>query len=376
MVSDGRRIGAHLPVGGGHVRTVERAHRIGAAALQVFTDNPSSWHRREVLPDDLPAYRERLAAHAIGPVAIHASYLVNLAGPDEDFYEKSVALLSSELAVAPAFGASFVNVHIGSHKGSGLAAGIERIADGVARAMAAAEDVTADGEELRPDRASPQDHQSRPERTPLSDHAPPSDDTLPSTSPDPETAPGATGLARPMLVLENSAGSGFAIGTTISEIAQLLDAITDRGVPESRIGMCLDTAHAWGAGFDLSTAGGVDDVLGDIDRLIGLGRLVMLHLNDSKAPLGSRSDRHQHIGAGLIGEAGLARIVTSPRLTHVTYILETPGMDEGYDEINLARVRALQRGEPLEPLPPEALDLSSGRHPAQGARDDPTAEAT
>lgn len=340
MVPDGRRIGAHLPVGSGHVRTAERAHEIGATALQVFSDNPSAWRRREGLPEDLPAYRERLTAHEIGPVAIHASYLINLAGPDDDFYERSVALLASELSVAPAYGATFVNVHIGSHKGSGLAAGIERIADGVDRAIRTADEASAEG-----------------------------------AGPELELAV-AENRGRPMVVLENSAGSGFAVGTTFSEIAQLLDAIADRGVPRDRVGLCLDTAHAWGAGFDLSSRAGVDDVLADLDRMIGIERLAMIHLNDSRAALGSRSDRHQHIGAGLIGEAGLARLVTHPRLGHVTYILETPGMDEGYDAVNLSRVRALQRGEPLEPLPPEAMDLSSGRHPPAAARHDPTAEAT
>ena len=351
MVSDGRRIGAHLPVGSGHVRTAERAHEIGATALQVFSDNPSSWRRRAGLPGDLAAYRERLAAHDIGPVAIHASYLVNLAGPDDDFYERSVALLAGELAVAPAFGARFVNVHVGSHKGTGLAAGIERIAGGVARSLATA-DETIDagaGDERSEDPSAEANHAGPRAGSPHT---------------------------RPMVVLENSAGSGFAVGTTFSEIAHLLDAIAARGVPAARVGMCLDTAHAWGAGFDLSSPAGVDDVLADIDRLIGLGRLVMIHLNDSKASLGSRSDRHQHIGAGEIGAAGLARILAHPRLEHVTYILETPGMDEGYDAVNLARVRALQRGEPLEPLPPEAFDLPGGRDHVKGARRDPTAEAT
>jgi deoxyribonuclease-4 len=315
MVPDGRRIGAHLPAGGGHVRMAERARDIGATALQVFTDNPSAWRRREEPPDDLPHYRSLLATYDIDPVAVHASYLVNLAGPDDELHDKSVALLASELTVAPAFGARFVNVHIGSHKGAGLYAGLARIADGVARAL---------GE-----------------------------------SPD--------GPVAPMVVLENSAGSGFAIGVTLSEIAELLETIAARGVPSHRTGICFDTAHAWGAGFDLSTVDGVDRVVEDLDRLIGLERLVMIHLNDSKAALGSRSDRHQHIGAGEIGVAGLTRVVTHPRLAHVTYILETPGMDDGYDAVNLARVRALQRGEPLDPLPPEADDLPSGRHQARGA---------
>ena len=121
------------------VRAVERAHAIGADALQVFVDNPTAWKRRAEPPAELGAFRDRLAEHSgIGPVAVHASYLVNLAGPADDFFERSVALLAHEMAVAPDYGARFVNVHVGSHKGAGVAFGIARVADGIARVLAIA----------------------------------------------------------------------------------------------------------------------------------------------------------------------------------------------------------------------------------------------
>src|SRR5512143_1320615 len=137
MLPDGRRLGAHLPLGAGMVKAVERAHEIGADAIQVFADNPTAWRRRELPPAEAPAFRHRLAALDIRPVAIHAPCLVNLAGPDEDFFPKSVAALAHELGVAPAFAARFVNVHIGSHRGTGLQAGTARVAEGLALVLAA-----------------------------------------------------------------------------------------------------------------------------------------------------------------------------------------------------------------------------------------------
>jgi len=290
------------------VRAVERAHAIGAEALQVFVDNPTAWKRRAEPPAELPAFRERLAALGVGPVAVHASYLVNLAGPDDDLHERSVELLAHEIAVAPDFGASYVNVHVGSHKGAGVPYGIARVADGVARVLA---DASADA---------------------------------------------------PRLVLENSAGSGDGIGVGIEELAAIFDAIAARGVPVERLGLCLDTAHLWGAGHDLVSAEGVDALLAEVEARIGLERLVMVHLNDSKVERGSRLDRHEHLGAGEMGAgAGLARLLTHPALAGVAYYLETPGMDEGYDAVNVARARLLAAGQPLEPLPPEAFELRGSR---------------
>ena len=135
MLPDGRRLGAHLPLGGGMVAAVDRAQVIGLDTLQIFSDNPTAWRRRAEPPSELAAFRSRLDETGMGPVAIHAPYLLNLAGPDEPFYVKSVDGLRHELTVAPAFGARFVNVHTGSHKGSGAEAGIARIADGIATAL-------------------------------------------------------------------------------------------------------------------------------------------------------------------------------------------------------------------------------------------------
>ena len=299
------------------VKAVERAHAIGATALQVFADNPTSWRRRPTPPRELPAFRDRLLAYGIGPVAIHAPYLINLAGPEETFFGRSIAVLANDLRVAPEFRARFLNIHIGSHIGTGSEAGIERLAEGLRLALAEVDD-----------------------------------------------GPDAT-----MVVLENSAGSGFGLGIDVAELAAIAEAIDARGVPAARVGFCLDTAHGWAAGIDLADPARADAVLADFDNRIGLDRLVMIHLNDSKSELGSRLDRHEHVGAGRIGATGLAHLLCHPALGGVTFLLETPGMDEGYDAVNMDRVRDLVAGRPLATLPPEAMSVRSSRNrsgPPQG----------
>ena len=149
---------------------------------------------------------------------------------------------------------------------------------------------------------------------------------------------------------------------------RLLVAIAAAGVAVERVAICLDTAHLWGAGHPINTAAGVDRLVAEFGERIGLERLAMIHLNDSKSELGSRMDRHEHIGAGAIGPEGLRRILTHPDLRQVTYYLETPGMDEGYDAINAARARDLAEGRPLAILPPEAMNLPArGREPGRAS---------
>jgi deoxyribonuclease-4 len=310
MLSDGRRIGAHMPLGTGMVKAAERAAEIGADAIQVFSDNPTAWRRRAAPPAELPAFRRRLEVLGVAPLAIHASYLVNLAGPDPDFFERSIGVLSDELRTAMLYGARFINVHIGSHRGRGLDFGVARIAEAVARTF---------------------------------------DEAGPDASPD------------AVLVLENSAGGGFGIGATVEELAAILAAVDARGIDPQRVGICLDAAHLWGAGYPISDPAEVDAVVAAFDAQIGLARLQMIHLNDSRSELGSHTDRHQHVGAGKIGPIGMRRLITHPALAHVTYVIETPGMDEGYDKVNLERARLLARGEPLPQLRPEELEMPGSR---------------
>jgi len=320
------RLGVHLALGGGLRKAAERAGAIGATAVQVFADNPTAWRRRAAPPTHLDTFRTRLAELDIDPVAIHASYLVNLAGPDPRFREDSIAVLASELSAARRFGARFVNVHTGSHRDTSIAEGMARVADGVVAALARSDEAAA-GER-------------------------PSD----------ESSPGEARVADPpVLVLENASGGGWSIGTTVEELAEIAEAAAARGVPESRLAFCLDTAHAWGAGYGIDDPGAIDSLIATIDRELGLERLPLIHLNDSRSERGSRRDWHEHIGGGRIGELGLGHVVRHEALRRAAFILETPGMLEGYDAINLSRVRALFAGERLEPLPPEAFQLPPGR---------------
>jgi len=313
MLPDGRRLGAHLPLATGMLKAVDRAVEIGANAMQIFTDNPTAWKRRAEPPKELDAFRQRTRELDIRPISVHASYLVNLAGSNEVSYERSIVMLAHELRQAPTFGARYVNVHIGSHLGLGVAAGIDRLGEGIVRTIATAE---AD-------------------------------------------SPAAAGDAAPpaMLVLENSAGSGGGLGTSVEELGSIAERIAALGIPDDRVGFCIDTAHAWGAGVDLASPSAIDAFIAAFDDRIGLGRLVLIHLNDSRSDRGSRMDRHEHLGAGQIGPDGLAHVLRHPRLAHVTYLLETPGMDVGYDGINLARARDLVAGTPLVPLPAAAFEL-------------------
>ena len=335
MLADGRRLGAHLALGDGMVKAAERAAEIGATALQIFSDNPTKWRRRAAPSPEIPAFRTRLDSAGIDPLVIHASYLINLAGSDPAYHERSVALLAAELRSARRLGAALVNVHIGSHGGAGIEAGVERLGAAVRRALDA-EDEPDPGD--GPEGADGGDHEG------------------------PSAANGAPVQSAPAtIIFENSAGGGFGLGVDLDELAAIADVLHAAGVPDDRIGFCLDTAHAWGAGYELSDPVAIDALLDSFDERIGIDRLRLIHLNDSRSELGSRTDRHEHLGAGLIGEVGLAHVLRHTRLTDATYILETPGMDVGYDAINLARAIALARGEPLVPLPPGAFTLRGSR---------------
>lgn len=313
------------------LKALDRAVEIGANALQIFSDNPTAWKRRATLPAELPAFRDRLRELDIVPLAIHASYLVNLAGPDDIFYEPSIELLAHELRAGRSYGARYVNVHVGSHKGGGVEAGLERLASGIPRVLARAGELPA---------------------VPIAG----------ATDADAADADLAVPADDPILVLENSAGGGGGVGTTVDELARILDAAVARGAPADRLAFCFDLAHLWSAGHDLRDDDTRERLLRDFDARIGLRRLVMVHLNDSKAELGSRLDRHEHVGAGRIGARAMGELLRHPDLAHVAFYIETPGMDEGYDAVNMERARLLLAGRRRLPrLPPEAMHVRGSR---------------
>ena len=277
-----------------------RCRQIGARALQIFSDNPTAWRRRPEPPADAGAFIAYAAREGIDTISIHASYLINLAGSAEPFAARSRAGLITEMQRAPSYGASLVNTHIGSHRGVGAAVGLRRIVESVRAILA----------------ESPKSVR---------------------------------------LVLENSAGGGDLLGSRIEELAAILAGVGD-GYGSERLAFCLDTAHLWGAGYDISSAQGAAAVIDRFEELIGLDRLPMVHLNDSRSLLGSRTDRHEHVGAGRIGPEGLGAFLRDPRLAGATFIMETPGADEGYDAVNLRRAFLLWNGaDSLPELPPKAF---------------------
>jgi deoxyribonuclease-4 len=157
-----------------------------------------------------------------------------------------------------------------------------------------------------------------------------------------------------LLVLENSAGGGNGIGESIDELIAIHEAMGKRRVDMTRVGYCLDSAHLWGAGVEMSDLDELDRVIEEFDRKIGLEKLVMIHYNDSKAAHGSKLDRHQHIGGGEVGARGLAALISHPKLAHAAYYLETPGMEAGWDKLNVERTIQLAQGNlKLKPLPAE-----------------------
>jgi deoxyribonuclease-4 len=312
---DARQIGPHLPLATGLLKAASRAQEIGATAVQIWTDNPTAWRRRQEQPKALAEFRDQLRAGGVRSIAVHAPYLINLCGADEDFWHKSIDTVVNELRVARLYGADAVVMHIGSHRGMGRDAGITRLIEG----LRVIQDETAS---------------------------------------DPDDPDGA---GMPRLVLENSAGTGDGIGASLEDLADILDSASSGGLKTEQLGVCLDTAHLWGAGYDVSNDDGVERFVGRIDDLVGRENVVMLHLNDSRTVLGSHLDRHEHIAAGQLGTDGMRGLLTHPWLSTLPTYLETPGMDVGYDKVNLDRARQLIDGETPAVLPPEAFEVRGSK---------------
>jgi len=288
------------------MRAARRARQIGATALQIFSDNPTAWRRRQEAPRDAASFVSYLEKAELRPVAVHASYLINLAGRAEPFASQSRTGLIHELQRAPTYGATLVNTHIGSHRGGGRDAGIQRIAENVAAALAEAP------------------HSVK-------------------------------------LVLENSSGGGDNLGSTIEELARILETSAAlSGDHAEPLAFCLDTAHLWGAGYDVANPEAVVTLIDRFDELLGLDRLALVHLNDSRSLRGSKNDRHEHLGAGEIGPAGLGAFLRDERLARGTaFMMETPGVEAGYDAVNMRRARMLYDGaNELPVLPARAFRLT------------------
>ncbi len=294
------RLGRHMPLHSNAVKAVEIARAIGCDAIQIFASNPTGWRPTEGNSASSTAFASATREFDLQPVVIHAPYLINLASPDEPIWEKSIGLLQWTLQRGALLGASYVVFHTGSHRGSGVEAGIARIAQAIERIL-------------------------------------------------PETPPEV------MLLLENDVGAGDSLGHSFEQLGATLALLPHYS---ERLGVCIDTAHLWGAGHDIATATSAQLVLANIDSAIGLKRLKVIHLNDTEKALGSHRDVHARLGEGIIGEEGIRALLCDPRLKHAAIILETPiktddqdKEDWEHDKQQIAKARSFMMNEPGEPLP-------------------------
>ncbi len=283
-------LGAHKSISGGVDKAVDRAADLDTNAVQIFSQNVRSWSTRELEEDEVRRFKEKRSEFGVEYAVIHTSYLLNLATPKDDLWEKSKKGLIEEIDRAEKLGVPAINTHIGAHTGSGLENGLERLVDALKE--------VEKSEVFR-----------------------------------------NSGV---VILLENTAGSGTTLGAGFSELGLVLDQLAE----EERFGVCIDTCHGYAAGYDFSTAEGLDEALAEFDSDVGLDRLKLIHLNDSVGELGSEKDRHAHIGHGNIGDSGFAAVVNNKYLRELPFILETPKEElngKEADRVNLDKVMGLRK---------------------------------
>lgn len=266
------------------MESVRRCAEIGVEAIQIFAANPNAWRTAAVKPSAAADFRAVVRELDLRPIVIHTPYLLNLASPDPDLWGKSAAALADNMHRGEVMGADFVVTHIGSHKGSGHEQGIEQVCRSVTGVLEQSE-------------------------------------------------------AGVTLLLENSAGAGNSVGSRFEDLRLILDCMDGY---LDRLGICLDTAHLYGAGYDLSTPEAVDCTFSDFDRLVGYAHLRLLHTNDTRVDLGSHRDRHANIGTGNIGIAGFQAIVNYPPLHDLAAIIETPARAIADDQHDIQILKDLR----------------------------------
>jgi deoxyribonuclease-4 len=285
----GPRLGAHMSIAKGLELAFMRGQQVGCDTIQIFTHNSNQWQSKPLTGEDIAAFHKARVSSGIAPVISHNIYLINLASPELKLYDKSINAFWEEMQRAEALGIPYLVFHPGSHMGTDEDAGLQRIAK-------ALDELLTRGEHFKLE-----------------------------------------------LVVETTAGQGTQLGHNFEQLARLLTLIQQ----PQRLGICLDTSHIFAAGYDIGTAQGYASTWGTFEHLIGWPKLKILHLNDSKKGLGSRIDRHQHIGQGHLGLEPFSWLINDPRLQHVPMILETPkGISpdaEDMDLVNLRNLRELVR---------------------------------
>jgi deoxyribonuclease IV len=277
----GDLIGAHLSTKGGLHTVFERAAAVDASALALFAKNSNQWKGKALTDDDCAAFAQ---SRTVRPILTHASYLINLATTNEEFHRKSIAAMIDELDRAERLGIHAVVLHPGAHLGAGADAGIDQIA-----------------------RSLDQIHAAIPRHGVVT-------------------------------LLETAAGQGSCVGCTFEELGGIIDIVDDK----RRVGVCIDTCHVFAAGYEIRTREGYDRTMDEVERHVGFDSIGAFHLNDSKKGLGSRVDRHEHIGEGEIGTEAFRMLLNDRRFAGIPKLLETPKtIETESDRKNLARLRGL-----------------------------------
>ncbi len=277
------RIGVHVSAAGHIYEAINRAQALGVNTMQIFSRDPRQWRRGRLSLEDIEEFKKRRAKSKIAPIFVHVPYLINLASPYPVLYRDSIKAYIEDIKEAEVLGIEYVVTHMGSHKKAGEDIGLKRITSALNMIL------------------------KRTKKSPVK------------------------------LLLENTSGSGSWLGYTFEHSRRIIDGLEQK----NRVGVCFDTCHGYAAGYDLATEEGYKNTLSQFDKIVGLQRLMLIHLNDTKDTLGSRRDRHEHIGKGKIGKEGFKRLLRDKRLKNVAFILETPKDSDIADRTNLALVRKL-----------------------------------
>jgi deoxyribonuclease IV len=284
------RVGVHTSIAGAMENAAHHAHKIGCDTFQIFSANPRGWRALCPPPEQCERFRAARVRYRLAPLVIHDNYLINMASGDSLIRRKSRAAFRGELERAVELGADYLVTHPGSAKGSNPSAAIARCVESIKQA--------AKGMKLN-------------------------------------------GL---MILIENTAGQGSAIGRTFEEVAEIVEG-AGRELP---VGACIDTAHTFEAGYPIHTLKGLRETIEKLDQTVGLANVRVIHANDSKTDFGSHADRHQHIGKGKIGREAFGRIVRHPKLRSIPFICETPIDRPGDDKRNLRMMRSLAKVKAID----------------------------
>ncbi len=282
-------LGVHVSGAGKIYQSLDIAKGLGCETMQIFSRSPQSWRKGAQLAlEDIQQFKLRRKKFKINPVFIHISYLINLASPDHRLYNGSIQAYIEDIQEAERLGADFIVTHMGSHKETSEDAGIKRLIEALNRILEKTEG------------------------------------------------------SKVGILLENTSGSGSWLGYRFYHQHKILKGLKDKLRP--RVGLCLDTAHAYLAGYDLANKTGLDKMITEIQEMVGIQLVKLIHLNDAAGELGCHLDRHDHIGKGHIGLSGMKRIINHPKLKNIPMILETPKSTLTSDQENLALVRKLSKG--------------------------------